>query len=112
MPWATPNTALTLDLVSGYWQTPACMRITGEKTAFITQSGLQRVQYDALSAHREAPPLFQWNMDKLLKGLLWKICLVYLDDIVIYSATFEQHLLDLEEVLKRPWKFDLQSQAQ
>ncbi len=54
-----------------------------------------------------APPLFQRNMDKVLKGLLWKNCLVYLDDIVIYSATFEQHLLDLGEVLKRLAEFDL-----
>ena len=65
-----------------------------------------QVQCDSLWAHGSPSP-FQQNMDKVLKGLLWKNCLVYLDDIVIYSATFEQHLLDLGEVLKRLADFDL-----
>jgi len=38
-------------------------------------------------------------MDVLLLGLKWNICLVYLDDIVIFSRTFYEHLSRLEAVL-------------
>ncbi|CAF4476529.1 unnamed protein product [Rotaria sp. Silwood2] len=45
-----------------------------------------------------APATFQRLMDIVLAGLKWKCCLVYLDDIIVYSATFEQHLEDLRNV--------------
>jgi hypothetical protein len=38
-------------------------------------------------------------MDIVLAGFKWQCCLVYLDDIIIYSSTFEQHLQDLHKVL-------------
>ena len=37
--------------------------------------------------------------DQLFKGLSWRIVCVYIDDIVIYSKTFTQHLRDLDKVL-------------
>jgi hypothetical protein len=37
-------------------------------------------------------------MDIVLAGLKWQCCLVYLDDIIVYSSTFEQHLQDLQKV--------------
>uniref|UniRef100_A0A3Q1C3U8 Gypsy retrotransposon integrase-like protein 1 n=1 Tax=Amphiprion ocellaris TaxID=80972 RepID=A0A3Q1C3U8_AMPOC len=40
-------------------------------------------------------------MNSVLAGLIYKTCAVYLDDIVVASPTFEQHLVDLEEVLER-----------
>jgi hypothetical protein len=40
-------------------------------------------------------------MDRVLRGLTWKQCLVYIDDVLIFSATFEQHLKDIDEVLAR-----------
>ena len=39
-------------------------------------------------------------MDVLLAGLKWNSCLVYLDDIVIFSKTVDEHLIRLEAVLK------------
>jgi len=41
-------------------------------------------------------------MNNVLAGLTYKTCAVYLDDIVVASPTFEQHLADLAEVLQRP----------
>ncbi|UYV84065.1 hypothetical protein LAZ67_X001038, partial [Cordylochernes scorpioides] len=38
-------------------------------------------------------------MDNVLMGLKWNICLCYLDDIVVYSDTFEEHLERLSKVL-------------
>ncbi|KAL1273648.1 hypothetical protein QQF64_026462 [Cirrhinus molitorella] len=40
-------------------------------------------------------------MNSVLVGLIYKSCAVYLDDIVVASPTFEQHLADLKEVLTR-----------
>jgi len=40
-------------------------------------------------------------MDLVLSGLIWESCLVYLDDVIIYSSTFEQHLERLAAVFVR-----------
>ena len=40
-------------------------------------------------------------MDLLLSGLKWNSCLVYLDDMVIFGRTFEEHLFRLKEVFRR-----------
>ena len=37
----------------------------------------------------------------VLRGLTWKTCLVYLDDIMVMGKTFEEHLTNLEEVFSR-----------
>ena len=47
-----------------------------------------------------APATFQRLMDIILAGLKWQCCLVYLDDIIVYSPTFEQHLEDLNKVFR------------
>ena len=41
----------------------------------------------------------QRYMDKLLKKFLWKIAACYLDDIVVFSMTFEDHLRDIDDIL-------------
>ena len=40
-------------------------------------------------------------MNLLLAGLTWRSCLVYLDDILIFSPTFERHLDDMREGFQR-----------
>lgn len=50
---------------------------------------------------RTAPNSFQLLMDKILHGLTFTSVLCYLDDICIFSETFDQHLLDLHAVLSR-----------
>jgi len=40
-------------------------------------------------------------MECILCGLTYETCLIYLDDVIIFSCTFEEHLLRLEEVLQR-----------
>jgi len=39
-------------------------------------------------------------MEKVLQPVLWKKAMVYIDDVNIYSETFEQHIEDLKEVFK------------
>ncbi len=48
-----------------------------------------------------APPVFQRLMELVLRGLHWSVCLIYLDDIIVYSADFPQHLQHLCEVFQR-----------
>ena len=37
--------------------------------------------------------------DQLFKGISWRIVCCYVDDVVVFSKSFEQHLYDLEEVM-------------
>ena len=44
---------------------------------------------------------FQRLMEYILAGLNWQICLVYIDDIIVFSDSFESHLSRLSDVLDR-----------
>jgi len=46
-------------------------------------------------------PVFERLMERVLSGITWKTCLVYLADIVIFSRTFENHFANLREVFER-----------
>ena len=48
-----------------------------------------------------APATFERLMEKILGGLSWKICMVYLDDIVVFSKSFDQQLENLQQVFHR-----------
>ena len=90
----------TLDLQSGYWQVPI-REGDKQKTAFRTSSG-QLFEFNQLPFSLcNAPATFSRLMDKTLDGLAWNICLHYLDDIIIFSKTWEEHLERLETVLQR-----------
>ena len=38
-------------------------------------------------------------MDIVLSGLKWKSCLVYLDDVVVFTKNFDEHLVTLDLIL-------------
>ena len=40
-------------------------------------------------------------MDRVLAGLHWETCLFYLDDIIVFAATWEEHLACLRQVFER-----------
>jgi hypothetical protein len=48
-----------------------------------------------------APSTFSRLMDLVLHGLTYLYCLVYLDDTIVYSKSFEEHVKHLEEILTR-----------
>ncbi|KRZ67383.1 Retrovirus-related Pol polyprotein from transposon 17.6 [Trichinella papuae] len=89
----------TLDLVSGYWQVEVAEE-DREKTAFSTLLGLFQFRVMPFGLCN-APATFQRLMEKALRGLTWKTCFVYLDDIIVFGKTEEEHLERLEGVLSR-----------
>lgn len=85
-----------LDLASGYWQIPVDKR-DREKTAFSTRMG--HYEFNVMPfGLTNAPATFQRTMDIVLAGLKWQTCLVYLDDIIIFSRDFKTHLANLKSV--------------
>jgi hypothetical protein len=99
----------TLDLRSGYWQTELDLR-DADKTAFVTRSGLYRFTVLSMGL-TNVPSQFQRLMNLVLAGLLWNYCLVYLDDNIIFSKTFDQHLERLAAVFERLSKSSLKMKA-
>ncbi|KAI4871629.1 hypothetical protein NFI96_008439, partial [Prochilodus magdalenae] len=89
----------TMDLQHGYWQVEVEEQ-DREKTAFTTGSGLYHFKVLPMGL-TNSPATFQRLMEMVLRGLPWKTCLVYLDDVLIYSRSFSDHLQHLEEVLSR-----------
>ena len=90
----------TLDLKSGYWQVPITEE-DKEKTAFRTSSG-QLYEFNQLPFGLcNAPATFSRLMDRTLAGLAWNICLYYLDDIIVFSATWAEHIQRLKAVFER-----------
>ena len=54
-------------------------------------------------------PTFQRLMNLALSGMLWSECLVYLDDIIIFGQTFEEHLSHLASVLEQLLEVNLKA---
>ena len=48
-----------------------------------------------------APASFERLSELVLCSLQWEICLVYLDDVVVFGRTYEEHMARLDTVLTR-----------
>ena len=89
----------SLDLASGYWQI-ALSKEARPKSAFVTYNGLYefvRMPFGLCNA----PATFQRLMQRVLSGLEYKCCFVYLDDVLVASKSFPDHLSHLREVFGR-----------
>ena len=88
----------SMDLQSGYWQVQLDPE-SRAKTAFSTSTGLYEWKVLPFGLCN-APATFMRLMELVLSGLQWQTCLVYLDDILVFGRTWEEHLARLEEVFE------------
>ena len=87
----------TFDVLSGFTQLEFDQE-SRDKTAFRTHRGLY--QFTRMPfGWQNGPPVFQRVMQEVLAPFLWRFALVYIDDIVVYSTSFVQHLEHLDQVL-------------
>ena len=89
----------TLDCFAGYYQV-LVHEEDRHKTAFTTPFGLfeyVRMPFGLCNA----PATFQRLMDFVLEGLIGDFCLVYLDDIIVYSKDKSDHLRHLQIIFDR-----------
>ena len=89
----------SLDLNQGYLQIQVSPSDT-PKTAFIIPGGFYEFTRMPFGL-TNAPATFQRCMDTVLADLKYKCCLVYLDDIIIFGRSLEEHNDNLAAVLER-----------
>ena len=93
----------TLDLASGFWQIPM-EETSREKTAFATPHGLFEFLVMPFGL-TNAPAVFQRLMQRVLAGLNpddgEQFVTAYLDDILVFSRTFQDHMEHLAKVINR-----------
>ena len=98
-----------MDLASGHWQV-AMSPEAKRKAAFVTNEGLFKFRVMPFGLCN-APATFERLMDRVLCGMCWSRCLVYLDDVISFGKSVPEALVRLEEVLARLSDFGLQLKA-
>ena len=95
-----------MDLASGYWQVAMSPEAKWQ-AAFVTNEGLFHFRVMPFGLCN-APATFERLMDRVLCGMRWSRCLVYLDDVISFGTSIPEALTRLEEVLSRLSDFGLQ----
>lgn len=94
------NFITTLDLANGYWQVPLAEE-SKPLTAFSIQGlGLYQFTVMPFGLH-SAPATFQRLLDQIIGPELEPRAFAYLDDLILVSQTFEEHLELLKDVFQR-----------
>ncbi|CAF1241976.1 unnamed protein product [Rotaria sordida] len=84
------------DFKSGYFQVPLSKE-DRPKTAFSTRDN--HYQFTVLpQGITNGPATFQRVINHILGPTRWKYALAYIDDVIIYSKTFEEHLSHVNEI--------------
>ena len=87
-----------MDLTRGYWQVPVAKQYR-HKTAFNSPVGFFQFRVMPFGL-QGAPATLQRMMDRLLTGA-YEFAAAYLDDLVIYSSTWSDHLHHIRSMLQR-----------
>jgi len=99
----------SLDLASGYWQVEVDKKDI-PKTAFNTRKGTFAYLRMPMGL-KGAPSAFQRFMTEIFADLMYQGVLVFIDDILIYSKTWKEHLRLVNKVLKRLSDHNLQAKV-
>ena len=86
-----------MDILSAYNQVPVAEEDI-PKTAFSTKYGLFEfitMPFGLMTA----PATYQRLMELALSGLQWSLCLIYLDDVIVFSEDFDEQVDHLDQVL-------------
>lgn len=95
----------SIDLKDGFFKIPI-KETDRSKTAFYT--GKRLMQFTKMpQGFKNSPAIFQRAMQLILKELLETCCVVYIDDILVYGETAEEHDENLKRVLARIKEFNL-----
>lgn len=89
----------TLDLASGFYQVEMNPQDIS-KTAFNVEHGHFEFLRMPMGL-KNSPSTFQRVMDNVLRELQNTICLVYLDDIIVFSTSLQEHMNNLEKVFEK-----------
>jgi hypothetical protein len=85
-----------LDSCAAFFQCPLAEK-DKHKTAFRCHLG--QFEYNVMPfGIKNGPSFYQRYVDTVLSSLKFQCALAYADDVLVYSPTFEQHLVDLERV--------------
>ena len=87
----------TPDTNFGYWQMLVAPEERDKKT-FTSHRGAYRY-IRMLFGLRNAPASFQRALGIILIGVRWKTCLVYLDNVIIFSKSVKNHVKHLDDAL-------------
>lgn len=89
----------TLDLAQGFHQIEVHPNSV-EKTAFTVPNG--HFEYTRMPfGLKNAPATFQRMMDEVLREFLYQFCFVYMDDVIIFSKSLQDHLIHIKRIFKK-----------
>ena len=89
----------TIDLKAGYWQIPVAPDSIEKKCFFCCHHGLLQFKRMPFGL-ANAPSNFQITMNYVLSDLIDECAIYYIDDVVIFSKTPEDHKYNLEQVFE------------
>ena len=96
----------TIDMKSGYHQVEV-EESHKERTSF-TVGPLGFYEYNKMQfGLTNNPATYQRHMEDCLGDMNLNICIIYLDDLIVFSNTFEEHLERLDHILSRLKQCDL-----
>ena len=88
---------LTMDITLAYNQVLVAEKDI-PKTAFVTKYGLYEFTKMPFGLSI-APQTYECLMELTLSGLQWSLCLIYLDDVIVFFHDFDEHIDRLDKVL-------------
>ena len=104
------NVISSCDACAAYHQIPLADESSKQWTSFAGPTC--QLQYTTLPmGYRNSVSEYSRFTSYVLSNLMWQCCLTYLDDFLIWSESFEQHLIDLDAVFCRIEYYGIQFSA-